>query len=1108
MTSPQPDIAVDRPPAPRRLRRSRVLLWLALVFAATLLLAGAVLYTERLSVVERIFRGALAERGLDAELEVESLSLTELVLKDVVLREDGTEVLRARRLRAGYRWREATEGVIRRVDVEGAVVRVGLDEDLRITDGWLQPSGGGGGLPYEGVGLEDSEVDLRTPYGDLDIEVEAEIASLESLTAALRLRPTDLAYGGWQARVGGPAEIGRDGSVFTVDTAFDLPSLSGPDTALRDGDLSLDGRYDLTAGEWTGDIAARFASGTVRGAALEDLSASGTPAVTTSPLRLDGPMSATLAALDHELGEGESIAFQSPALTLTPDSLSGPVDLRASFLSGFEMEAESFRASGEVNRLDWSDGVEADAALDLSAARLGLAPALARRLADSVTVRGVLEAAPVTRDFAGGLADEAARALRGGELDAPVRVRWNGGREVSLRGPARWGDLRVRPTAAPLYRFREGTLDASADLTLPGARGLFVEALEFSALSENGLGVETVNSVTARIQTDSWTAETPDGRATTVAPASFTLDVLPARTRVEGGLSFTGDIPGGYVEDLRADGLLEIRPGTTLETRFVPTGPVAFARLLTPDAGTLEDFTATLTGDDPVFVRRGDGPARIATGLEDASFRYRVETEAGEQVVDITASGADVTGTVADTAQNWRGSFRGATLDTDTLLGTTEAGEGTTATLPEGAFTARLREGEPLRFAFEGSRIDAATPLTSVAGMRVEAEGTLADYEVVFGGGEVGVPATVTTLLTALPIEGTARFRDGRWTGSSTASLEGAARPIDVEFDYGDGGGTAHIVVEDYRFSPDGLQPQDLVPALRGKIAEVSGPVDAEVTVTFRDGEVVSSPGTVSLRGLDLGTAPGPVTGLRTELSFASLLPLESTGRQTATLERFDPGIPLNDGMFEFEFRPEGIRIHDARWPLGDGTVRLDPLLWRYGAEVNRAELVVEGVPVGAFLENIGGGRILVDGVLSGRLPVEVSGVSVVVRDGRLEVPDGGVIRYETPQTDTAAAQDPIAQVAFDALREFPYTRLGLSIDGPLDGEITVDLGFRGAVGQRVKLPLPGWVKLRGEIPFEFDISVTGELFNLMRSLTRQYTDPEVLREFNIIPESAPEASP
>jgi len=177
----------------------------------------------------------------------------------------------------------------------------------------------------------------------------------------------------------------------------------------------------------------------------------------------------------------------------------------------------------------------------------------------------------------------------------------------------------------------------------------------------------------------------------------------------------------------------------------------------------------------------------------------------------------------------------------------------------------------------------------------------------------------------------------------------------------------------------------------------------------------------------------------------------------------------------------DGVDISRALFPLGDGQVSFDPFVWIYGAEENRITLRVSGVQVGDFLGGIGDGRLKITGALEGTIPVVVRGIDVLVDKGRLEVINGGLIQFEAKDVSDAIPNEMGAQ-AIEALQNFNYQNLFLEINGPLDGEIKVGLAFTGSNPD-----------VFYAIPFQFDITVEGELFNIARSLNPNGLQQRVL---------------
>ena len=1098
-----PPISNDIPVRPPT--RRRVLMWLTLIFAVTLVAIGVTVYFERLSIVERVFRNALAERGLDAELEVERLALDGLVLRDVVLKEDGKTVLTADRIVAGYEFREALDGTIKSVRVERGVVSIGLDADFRIVDGWLQPSGEGGPpvLPYEGVELVDSEVDLDTPYGGFDIEIDGRVDAVERFDLDLGLKPTTYARDDLRVDISGPIEAVREGDRLSLEGALRIPELRFAEFTAGDGRVSLDGDLAMESRVFTGRLDPVFVRAGGFGGEARSVSARLDGTFDARAVTYSGPLKARVAAFDSDAVELSELALSSPGTQVARGGVAGQGRLTLGSFAGFDATAREFAVDYSLPSLSQLRGTA-----DISATRIDLAPARARAFADSLTLSRILSASPVLRDFGPALTDEVRRTLLGGSLNADLAFDLTGPRQVTLREPATWSGSRtltLRPVdGEPTYTFYPGAeqLELRLSAQLTGPRALRLDDMTLEAISPDGIRIAGINRFASLLRTSPWEAQTPEGRATTLPALDVRVDSTPGRTVLQGALpGFSGDIPGGYVENLRTSGTLTLTPGARLGVGYRTEAPLAFDTLVTSSGARVEGFSATLQpSNDPLFTGSAED-GTVNASLSDARFDYAYSSDTGPQRFTVTAATLDAEGQLRGPVQDWALDMTDAAMTSETFIG-----EGTAASAPEGAVTARLEEGAPLRFTLDTEALEGTTVLASVRAMPVSASGTLADFEVDFGPGRA---RSANELVPVTTVEGRALFRDGQWVGETVARVRLSetleSDPLDVTFQFRDGEGVADVVFDDLRFTPDGgLQPQDYVPALRGKISRVSGTVDGAFKLRFGVGKPLDGSGYVETADLDLGTAPGPVEGLATRVEFVSLFPLQTSGEQRLSLRSFDPGIPLTNGDIVYEFVPEGIRVASARWPFGDGFITLEPLTWEYAAEVNTAVLVVDGVSIQAFLEGFGGTEaITATGILRGRLPVEIRGVNVEVREGRVEVVDGGTFSYAAPQTDTAAAQSETTQMAFEALKDFRYNTFALNIDGPLDGEVVIEMNFVGSTP--AKLPLPKFVRLNAPIPFEFDVTLTGQIFNILRSLNPANALERAKQQLGLTPTELPE---
>ena len=207
-----------------------------------------------------------------------------------------------------------------------------------------------------------------------------------------------------------------------------------------------------------------------------------------------------------------------------------------------------------------------------------------------------------------------------------------------------------------------------------------------------------------------------------------------------------------------------------------------------------------------------------------------------------------------------------------------------------------------MQFYMAAPEADVKTQLVTATGIRVEVAGEPSKYELHYSPGQAdeGRVKFEGDALPRLPMTGVVNFADGAFIGTATTTLPLADdAPIEIAYRFKDGAGTADVNIPELRFLPKGLQPQYLVSALKGKIADVEGLVEANIKLAFAAGQPLQSSGTAKIIDMNFGTLPGPLTGVNTEMSFSNMFPLQSQGRQTLKVDKFDAGFPLENGVIE-----------------------------------------------------------------------------------------------------------------------------------------------------------------------------------------------------------------
>lgn len=992
----------------------RIALWMVAIIALLIGAIAAWAWTQRYALIERQAITYLQSMGIDADLRIRSATGTEADVRNIRLSYEDTPFLTLDRMQASYQWRDLLGGQVERLDFTGLTASITVDEDGNIIDGWRPPSSGdGAGLPLQGIGLTRAKLTLNTPYGTIPVSGDAEISSTDRFQFDGEIQPTALSRNDLALNISGPISVARENGPLRFETSGMAISAAHPSGALTETQLTANSAYDL------------------------------------STQQVDG-----------------MVRFQGGEFTLAAG------------------------AEGEIRRVEmsglWSPE-RTDVTIDANLPRLGLTDADRRAdLSRTLSLADVLADVPVAQNFAPDLVQPIAGLLKETALDARMRLEMTPDmRRVTLRDPVKLTGQTVSATLSPVegeaaYRYRTNAPDYQLALqaSLSGPVPLELSPLQLIIRSDDGVMMGGIEAASGTFKTSrTWRSETAQGTPARLAPLSVDFDYrapedAASNLTLTGTANYDGDIPGGYIIGLKAGGRLATRlQDETVAIDFRPRGALSFTRLDTTSEWIIEDFSGTLRPGSPIYARSAQGPARVRTGLADTQLTARRDAsdtaEAATLAVQITS--AELTGSIGETRQDWASTFMQVALQSETF-----PVEGTDLTLPEGMLDVSLLSSGRSEFRLSTPGSTLITPIYRVRDMALEAEGTAEAYRLTYQGGRIRVVQTAegSAPLPVLSASGDLNFADGQFTGTAQATIPQVPdNPVMISYSMFDGRGEAAIALRDLRFRPRGLQPQELAPALRGKIAQVDGAIDADLRVAFGGTDPISGTGSVEIKNMSLGTAPGPITGLSGTVELTSLFPVVTAPNQILRIDAFDPGFPLENGVVTYALVEDGVDISSALFPFGEGRISFDPFIWTYGAPENRVTLRVSDVQVAEFLKDIGDGKLSVSGTIEGEIPVVVSGIDVKVDKGRLEVPYGGTIRYSGNNPIGDDDSNPAA-TAFKALENFNYQSLFAEIDGPLDGAVSIGMLFTGSNPDVLY-----------DVPFQFDVTVEGELFNIARSL-------------------------
>jgi len=1037
-----------------------ILSWFLIMFVVALSV-GLWAWTQRYALMEGLVIDSLAESGFDTELDIVSVSRTQAQVRNIRLRRGDKEFLRIDTMRADYVWPDVRTGKLKALELDGATGRLSLDDNWQPSESWIQSLLASGDdnrrtrtsrFPENGVGLTDSTLILNSPLGEATLFIDGQALSEKDFNAEITLAPSDLSYGGYAAKGAGVVTLEKAGPNLRLIGQTQTEVLSNDKLDVSDAHLQFDGTMDLDALSYTGGI-----------------------------------------SLESERLSSDLLA-------------SGPARL------------------GWDGIVSLKDGVKAKGTWIVSA-KDARSPRRARaaEVAETLSLFPALSKVPVTENYAPAMRSTVEDFILGSDVAGQGQLNYeSGGFTINPVGPlsikSSKNKLVLHPQADEnFYIFDRANNQISARMNAVFDKpvGLTLTDIQLKAASGNGIRLNGIQTFSARVDTQAnWRTKDEDGRPVRLGPLNASLQYnsaeTPRRLSVETALDYDGDLPGGYVNDLNLDGRLDVR---LYETRQVLDFTPKRGQLITIkslDTSTNwqgEDISFTLPATANLFTRTSQSSVLTATlNSADFTLTQAANNEATSQRLEIESGVMTLSGTLfPDAVQRWVVDFTDVKYASDSLPGPRTTASAATANL-----TAKLSSGQPPQITFDSPSVTAETPFVALKNIGISVTGMPDNYQINHTSGTIDVIGTEFAAtakaagLASFPANGAVNFVEGLFRGTAKLRIAKANNAsVNVDYTYKNGAGTAEIDIPSILFAPKGLQPQTLFPAFRGKVARVEGEARAKLNLSFSQGAITRSSGTVQLVDMALGTAPGPIAGLDTTLSFASIFPLQTDGLQTLTMKNFNPGFPLEDGVMSFSLIPDGVEVASADWPIGNGSFALDPFTWLYAAKENRVTMRVKDIALSDFLNNLGNQRIEATGNVVGVFPIVVRGIDVLIEKGRLSVPNGGVIKYDPgPGAPTYTEEEAIAilrerrtaeyaSLAQDALREFRYRELSASLDGPINGDVEIGMVFDGSNQ-----------KVLNRQPFRFDMTVKGELFNIARSFnSNAQVKSEILRQNGKLPQ-------
>lgn len=1026
----------------KRRKLLRAVLWTLIVLVVLIGIVLALIWHNRTSLMESQIRKLMAKQGYDVVMEITKLSKTQAVTTNIVASKDGAVFFKAERAIVDY---DIGKRMAQRIELHKPYINVEVDTQGNVLSSWMpqNPESGSGGdqkllMPPNGLIIKDATVDWRlmqdkgTQMGSGHANVSADIAANTS----------------WNANLMGTK------AVFSSD--------------ILTGDITHDVFIETKDGQ-TFDV-----FGSVGGKALST-AYFGQNYLRSEDLESQFKLNITRAQIGTKPEISGWYTTRINGLSL-PDYAVRHANIK---ISNFK------RAEDNKIHARWQMGAKGVQISNLD---------MRSELADKLTSHSAMSNIPIAKYFTRNLNIKAAQLLGGFDMAGQGSFGASkAGYVLELAQPL---NLQTENQAIVFTRENSGffgynkseqEMTLNADIDWSGVQGLKLTDFSMAAKSFKGTRIDALREINTHVKSSQDWRLHNDGDDVRLAPIDIDFHYEDKgkglrSVNISGALDYDGPVPGGSVLGLKAEGDMRLRlSGDDFTLGYTPSAPLSIAAFNNPSGWTTKALKFTMEPEENLLRKTAganNGSNIMQTVLKNVSTEI-VDPE-DTRHLDAQFARLDVSTDFAKSPQHWQVKVKSTDIKSEDF-----PAPGTHIVAPTALLNVYQTPSGGMTFDILSPETRVATDNAKIENLHIGLNGSPDDIALEYRAGSVTM---VGGAVPVLPMHGTARLKSGELTGHAITNLPRTTdTPIDIHYRSVDGQGSAKILIPKIIFDPYGLQPQQLIPVLRGKLAEVTGETSAEFDFKFGDGQPVQSSGWADLKDLDVGTLVGPISGINSKLTFASIFPLKTKGIQTASMAEFDPGFPLKDGTIKFEIVPGGIIVHQAVWPIdnvegGPGKIFLSPTNWRFGDVENRVAVNVENVGLGTMLAGIGKDKLSATGQVFGTLPARIKGVDMVIEDGVLAVKDGGFIRYKSPATDAAAARDKNAEHAFKALENFQYQQLEARIDGPLDGAMALKIVFDGKNPE----------VLSGQT-FKFNTMVTGELANIARNMAGAFSNEENL---------------
>ncbi|NKB32917.1 MAG: hypothetical protein GKR91_07445 [Pseudomonadales bacterium] len=221
------------------------------------------------------------------------------------------------------------------------------------------------------------------------------------------------------------------------------------------------------------------------------------------------------------------------------------------------------------------------------------------------------------------------------------------------------------------------------------------------------------------------------------------------------------------------------------------------------------------------------------------------------------------------------------------------------------------------------------------------------------------------------------------------------------------------------------------------------------------------------------------------DAQFTSPFGVRSSGEQSATIATVDTGLPIEEISWNFDFDTanSNYNLSNLDSQVLGGKIGVSEFNYDIEEQEQELEIVLTSLDLETIVALADYPGIDVNGLISGYLPISISGNSLTIEQGLVgALNPGGIIRYSP--ANPVPSSNPSVQLVNDALSNYNYETMNTEVYYDENGDLRMEVQLQGINPD-----------MNSGQPINLNVNITDNIPTLLRSLRASRVITDALEE-------------